>query len=51
MYDIHAKDFALSADGVHLLRNRFNYKTISFNDINAAGFKRAVETKNISLPC
>ena len=48
-YEIQAKDFALSADGVHLLRNRFNFKTISFNDIDKASFKRAVETKNVAL--
>ncbi|AYL96770.1 hypothetical protein [Mucilaginibacter celer] len=48
-YDIEAKDFALSAQGVHLLRNRFNYKTIAFDDIDRADFRRAVETKNVVL--
>ncbi|PWK80101.1 hypothetical protein LX99_00565 [Mucilaginibacter oryzae] len=48
-YDIRAKDFALSVEGVHLLRNRFNYKTISFTDIDNARFTRAVETKRVTL--
>jgi hypothetical protein len=48
-YDIQSKDFALSAQGVHLLRNRFNYKTINYNDVHKATFARAVETKNVVL--
>jgi hypothetical protein len=46
-YDIESKDFALSPEGIHLLRNRFNYKTIDFSDINKATFTRAADTKNI----
>jgi hypothetical protein len=48
-YDIESKDFALSSEGIHLLRNRFNYKTISFYDIHKATFTKAVETKNVVL--
>jgi len=48
-YDIQSKDFALSPQGVHLLRNRFNYKTINYYDIHKATFARAVETKNVAL--
>src|SRR5215216_501179 len=48
-YDIQLKDFALSPQGIHLLRNRFNYKTISYNDVHKATFARAVETKNVVL--
>ena len=31
------------------MRNRFNYKTINFSDIDKASFTRAVETKNVVL--
>jgi len=48
-YDIQSKDFALSAQGIHLLRNRFNYKTINYDDIRKATFARAAETKNVAL--
>ena len=43
------KDFALSPEGIHLLRNRFNYKTINFSDIYKATFTRAADTKNVVL--
>ena len=46
-YDIESRDFALSPQGIHLLRNRFNYKTINFYDIHKATFTRAAETKNV----
>jgi hypothetical protein len=48
-YDIQSKDFALSAQGIHLLRNRFNYKTINYDDVRKATFARAAETKNVVL--
>ena len=48
-YDIESKDFASSSVGIHLLRNRFNYKTISFYDIHKTTFTKAVETKNVVL--
>jgi len=48
-YDIQSKDFALSPQGIHLLRNRFNYKTINYDDIRKAAFARAVETKNVVI--
>jgi hypothetical protein len=48
-YQTQSKDFALSDDGVHLLRNGFNYQTISYNDIHKAAFTMAVETKNVAL--
>ena len=44
-YDFESKDFALSPQGVHLMRNRFNYKTINFHDVYQATFTRGVETK------
>jgi len=48
-YDLESRDFALSPQGIHLLRNRFNYKTINFSEIDKASFTRAVETKNVLL--
>ena len=48
-YDFESRDFALSPQGVHLMRNRFNYKTIDFNDVDKASFTRAVETINVAL--
>jgi hypothetical protein len=46
-YDIESRDFALSQQGIHLLRNRFNYKTINFYDVHKATFTRAADTKNV----
>jgi|GEM_PF-3432531 len=48
-YDFISKDFALSAEGVHLLRNGFNHKTINFYDVEKATFKRAADTNNVWL--
>ena len=48
-YDFESKDFALSDEGVHLLRNRFNYKTISFLELDKAIFKKDVETRNVGI--
>jgi hypothetical protein len=48
-YDIESTDFALSSDGVHLLRNKFNYKTINFDDIDKATFTKSAETRNVML--
>jgi len=48
-YDFEATDFALSIQGVHLLRNGFNYKTIEYLDIDKATIKRTREIKNVFL--
>ena len=48
-YDFESTDFALSMQGVHLLRNRFNYQTIKYKDINKATIKRTREIKNVIL--
>jgi hypothetical protein len=42
-------DFALSDEGIHLLRNRFNYKTISFQDLDKATIKKDVVTNRLVL--
>ncbi len=46
-YDFEATDFALSIQGVHLLRSGFNYKTIEYVDIDRATIKRTREIKNV----
>ena len=45
-YHYQSEDFALSDDGVHLLRNRYNYKTIAYSEVEKATIRRAVEVKN-----
>jgi hypothetical protein len=45
-YQFQTEDFALSSDGVHLLRNQFNFKTIGYNDIRQARIERSVEIRN-----
>ena len=48
-YDLEATDFSLSAEGIHLLRSRYNYKTIKYHEIDKATVKRASEYKNTVL--
>ena len=48
-YDFEATDFALSTQGVHLLRSGFNYKTVQYTEIDKATIKRAREIKNVFL--
>jgi hypothetical protein len=48
-YDFELTDFALSNNGIHLLRNRFNFKTIGFHDVDSIILKKGAETKNIVL--
>jgi hypothetical protein len=45
-YDFEATDFALSKSGIHLLRDRYNYKTIEYKEVNKATIKRAPEINN-----
>jgi len=45
-YQFQSEDFALSADGVHLLRNRYNFKTITYDEINEAVIERSAEIRN-----
>lgn len=42
-------DFALSENGIHLLRNGFNYKTVYYHDLEKATIKRGAEIKNTLL--
>ena len=48
-YDFESTDFALSMQGVHLLRSGFSYKTIDYPDIDKATIKRTREIKNVTL--
>ena len=48
-YDFEATDFALSNKGVHLLRSRYNYKTIEYESIEKATIKRGPEINNVIL--
>ena len=50
IYNFESTDFALSDKGIHLLRNRYNYKTIEYNMIDKATVKKAAEINNV-IPC
>ena len=45
-YAFELTDFALSDEGIHLLRSRYNYKTIAYHDVDKAFIKRGPEIKN-----
>ena len=49
IYKFQLEDFALSDQGVHLLRNQFNFKTIGYDQINRATIERSTEIKNAPL--
>jgi hypothetical protein len=44
--DISTTDFALSENGIHLLRDGYNYKTIGWQRIDKATIKKGPEIKN-----
>lgn len=50
IYIFESTDFALSDKGIHLLRNRYNYKTIEYNMVDKATIKKGAEIKNV-VPC
>lgn len=45
-YYFELEDFAVSGTSIHLLRNRFNFKTIDYNEIEAASVERGPEFRN-----
>jgi hypothetical protein len=49
IYKFQLEDFALSDEGVHLLRNQFNFRTVGYNQINRATIERSTEIKNAPL--
>lgn len=42
-------DFSLSETGIHLLRNNFNYKTLSYGEITRARMTRSTEIRNAPI--
>ncbi len=46
LYKYEAEQFGISEKSVHLLRNRFNYKTIDFNQIDSITIKKGKTMKN-----
>jgi hypothetical protein len=49
LYHFQFEDFALSDSGIHLLRNKFNFKTIGYDEIKTATIERSTEIRNASL--
>jgi hypothetical protein len=47
MYDFEGTDFALSSKGIHLLRGRYNYKTIEYENVQKVIIKRGTEIHNV----
>ena len=45
-YTFETDRFALSDEGVHLLRSGYNYKTLAYPDIRRATLKKGVAIKN-----
>jgi len=45
-YQFQFEEFALSEEGVHLLRNGFNYKTVYYRETQNATLTKAIEIKN-----
>ena len=48
-FDIEATDFALSSEGIHLLRSKFNYETIPYDKVSKATLTKGSEIKNVLL--
>jgi hypothetical protein len=45
-YLFHNKELGLSEEGIHLLRNGFNYETIAYSDINHVEILKGNALKN-----
>ena len=45
-YLFETKDFGLSAEGIHFLRSRFNYKTIAYNEVRQISIEKGKEINN-----
>jgi len=46
VYKFEGRDFALSHEGIHLLRSRYNYKTIGYEKVERAVIGRGTEVSN-----
>jgi hypothetical protein len=45
-YQYETDQFGISEEGIHLLRSRFNYETISYSTIEAIQFEKGKQIKN-----
>jgi len=45
-YKFETREFGISEEGVHFLRNRYNYKTVEFNKIEKLIIERGKELNN-----
>lgn len=45
-YLFQSREFAISDNGIHLLRSGFNYETISWNQVNSIKIKQGKELHN-----
>lgn len=45
-YTLETDRFALSDEGIHLLRSGYNYKTLPYRDVRRATLKKGVAIKN-----
>lgn len=45
-YYFETREFGVSDDGIHLLRSRFNYETIQFNQIDSLTIEKGKELNN-----
>jgi len=45
-YVFKTREFAVSNEGIHLIRNGFNYKTYTHGDITSFNIRRGREVKN-----
>ena len=46
LYKFETEQFGLSDEGIHYLRNRFNYKTINYDTIESIEIKKGKDLKN-----
>ncbi|BDD08884.1 hypothetical protein FUAX_13160 [Fulvitalea axinellae] len=45
-YDFRTKEFGLTDEGVHLLRNGFNYKTLPFGELESLRISEGKDSNN-----
>lgn len=45
-YNFETREFAVSDAGIHLLRDRYNYRTIRFSEIKRIAIEKGQETPN-----
>jgi hypothetical protein len=46
MYQFETNNFGLNSEAIHLLRNRFNYKSIPLKDIDKLSIKKGPDINN-----